>query len=108
MMMPSSFRQGSGREIPFAVPAGLSDDDGVSYRAGWTGAGGATVNRYRDWIEQARINLAHAERSVDMGDHSWACFTAQQAAEAALKALHGRRGQVAWGNSIRGLCTSLS
>lgn len=63
-------------------------------------AGGATVNRYRDWLEQDRINLAHAERSVDMGDHAWACF-------AALRALHLRRGQVAWGHSIIDLLDTL-
>ncbi len=65
------------------------------------------MNRYRDWLEQARINLTHAERSVDMGDHAWACFAAQQAAEAALKALHLRRGQVAWGHSIIDLLEAL-
>lgn len=56
------------------------------------------MNRFRDWLEQARGNLAHAQRSVDMGDHAWACFAAHQAAEAAVKALHMRHGQIAWGN----------
>lgn len=65
------------------------------------------MNRYRDWLEQARINLSHAEKSVDMGDHAWACFAAQQAAEAALKGLHLRRGQVAWGYSIIDLLAAL-
>jgi len=65
------------------------------------------MNRYRDWLEQARINLARAERSVDMSDHAWACFAAQQAAEAALRALHLRRGQVAWGHSIIDLLDTL-
>lgn len=65
------------------------------------------MNRYRDWLEQARINLAHAERSTEMGDHAWACFAAQQAAEAALKGLHLRWGQVAWGHSIIDLLDTL-
>ena len=42
-----------------------------------------------------------------MGDHAWACFAAQQAAEAALKALHQRLGQVAWGHSILDLVATL-
>ena len=58
------------------------------------------VNRARDWLEQARHNLRHAQGSLGLGDYAWACFAAQQAAEAALKGLHLARGQVAWGHSI--------
>jgi len=65
------------------------------------------MNRYRDWLEQARSNLKHAEHSVGAGDYAWACFAAHQAAEAALKALHLRSGQVAWGHSILDLFASL-
>ena len=42
------------------------------------------VNRARDWLEQARHNLRHAQGSLGLGDYAWACFAAQQAAEAAL------------------------
>ncbi len=65
------------------------------------------MNRYRDWLDQARINLSHAERSVEMGDYSWGCFAAQQAAETALKGLHLRLGQVARGHSIIDLLAAL-
>lgn len=65
------------------------------------------MNRYRDWLEQARANLAHAGRSLEMDDYAWACFAAQQAAEAALKALHMRYGQVAWGHSVLDLISGL-
>lgn len=65
------------------------------------------MNRYRDWLEQATANLTHAERSLEMGDHAWACFAAQQAAEAALKALHMRHGQIAWGHSVLDLLSGL-
>ncbi|MEW6638553.1 MAG: HEPN domain-containing protein [Actinomycetota bacterium] len=65
------------------------------------------MNRYRDWLDQAGANLLHAERSVEMGDYAWACFAAQQAAEAALKALHMRHGQVAWGHSVLDLISAL-
>lgn len=65
------------------------------------------MNRYKDWLEQARVNLEHAERSLAMGDHAWACFAAHQAAEAALKGLHLRHGQIAWGHSILDLLDAL-
>ncbi|QBS37595.1 HEPN domain-containing protein [Thermaerobacter sp. FW80] len=65
------------------------------------------MNRARDWLAQARLNLRHANHSRDAGDHAWACFAAHQAAEAALKALHLARGQVAWGHSIRLLLDAL-
>jgi HEPN domain-containing protein len=39
------------------------------------------------WLDEARADLRHAEGSVGLGDYSWACFAAQQAAEKALKAL---------------------
>ncbi|WP_027882651.1 HEPN domain-containing protein [Meiothermus rufus] len=65
------------------------------------------MNRAWDWLEQARANLGHAERSLAFGDFAWACFAAQQAAEAALKALHLRLGQVAWGHSLLDLIEAL-
>lgn len=65
------------------------------------------MNRALDWLEQARWNLRHAEGSLGLGDHAWACFAAQQAAEAALKGLHLSRGQVAWGHSILDLLAGL-
>ncbi len=48
------------------------------------------MNRGRDWLEQAKADLAHA----------WACFAAHQAAKAAVQALHMRHGQIAWGHSV--------
>lgn len=65
------------------------------------------MNRYRDWLEQAKGNLAHAEQSLRMGDFAWACFAAQQAAEMAAKALHMRLGQIAWGHSVFELLSAL-
>ncbi len=41
------------------------------------------------------------------GHHEWACFAAQQAAEKALKAVHGARGQDAWGHSVTELLDAL-
>ncbi len=58
------------------------------------------MNRSGDWWEQAVANLTHARNSVRMEDYAWACFAAHQAAEAAVKALHMKAGQIAWGHSI--------
>lgn len=40
--------------------------------------------------------------------YEWSCFSAQQAAEKALKALYQELHQVAWGHSVRGLLEKLS
>jgi len=65
------------------------------------------MNRYEDWLAQARANLDHAERSLKMGDYAWACFAAQQAAEMAIKGLHMKLGQIAWGHSLIDLLEGL-
>ncbi|MQA92521.1 MAG: HEPN domain-containing protein [Gemmatimonas sp.] len=65
------------------------------------------MNRSADWLEQARNNLEHARRSIAMGDYAWACFAAQQSAEAAVKGLHLRAGNVAWGHSVLDLLAAL-
>ncbi len=58
------------------------------------------MQRSRDWLDQAKRDLEHARRSIDLGHFEWACFASQQAAEKALKALHLRQGTVAWGHSV--------
>lgn len=58
------------------------------------------VDRSRDWLRQAVRDLEQAEDSRRAGRHEWACFAAQQAAEMAVKALHLRLGQEAWGHVI--------
>jgi HEPN domain-containing protein len=58
-------------------------------------------------MAQALHDLAHAERARTAGDHDWACFAAQQAAEKAVKALHLHRGQEAWGHVVRRLLEEL-
>lgn len=40
-----------------------------------------------NWLEEAKADLGHARKSVDVGDYNWACFASHQAAEKALKAL---------------------
>jgi HEPN domain-containing protein len=60
-------------------------------------------SRAMDWFRQAQRDLRHAGRSAEMGDHEWACFAAQQAAEKALKALLQDRGGEVRGHSARAL-----
>jgi HEPN domain-containing protein len=65
------------------------------------------MNRYRDWLDQAKANLEHAKRSLQYGDYAWACFAAQQAAGMAVKGLHMKLGQIAWGHSLLDLLEGL-
>jgi HEPN domain-containing protein len=57
-------------------------------------------NRAGDWLNQALRDLDQARDSRQAGRHEWACFAARQAAEKAVKALHLRRGQEAWGHVV--------
>lgn len=45
------------------------------------------MERSRDWMDQAERDLQHARSDVDGGYYEWACFSAQQAAEKAVKAV---------------------
>jgi HEPN domain-containing protein len=66
------------------------------------------ASRARDWFRQAERDLGHARRSADVGDHEWACFAAQQAAEKSLKALLQHLGGEARGHSARALIRLLA
>jgi HEPN domain-containing protein len=65
------------------------------------------ANRSRDWFKQAERDLEQAVRSEEDGFYEWACFTAQQVAEKAIKALHLRFGQEAWGHVVAKLLREL-
>ena len=58
------------------------------------------AERSQDWFRQAVHDLQHARTAAAAGEHDWACFAAQQAAEKALKALASRLGGEAWGHSL--------
>lgn len=64
--------------------------------------------RWRDWIAQAKRDLNHAIHARRDKDFEWSCFSAQQAAEKAVKAvflyLHGE----GWGHSVYALLKALS
>lgn len=63
--------------------------------------------RAADWFRQAEADLRHARRALRDGDHEWACFAAQQAAEKAAKAAHEALGQEAWGHVVTELLDAL-
>ena len=65
------------------------------------------ANRYPDWMRQAEADLTHAEHSLSSADYDWSCFSAQQAAEKAVKALFLRNGMDAWGHTVSALLGSL-
>ena len=55
---------------------------------------------WRRYLSQASHTLASARRDVDDGDHAWACFKSQQAAEMAAKGLIRASGGLATGHSV--------
>jgi len=64
-------------------------------------------DRSKDWLGQAKRDLNHAKNACEDKDFEWSCFSAQQAAEKAVKAvflyLHGE----GWGHSVYGLLKAL-
>lgn len=58
------------------------------------------ASRAKDWLRQAKRDLSHAEEDAKIGFYEWACFSAQQAAEKAVKALFQHLHAQAWGHSI--------
>jgi HEPN domain-containing protein len=65
------------------------------------------ANRAMDWFAQAERDLEQARSSRSEGRHEWACFAAQQSAEKAVKALHLKVGQEAWGHVVAKLLADL-
>ena len=58
------------------------------------------VERSRDWMDQAEGDLEHAKSDLKLGFYDWACFSSQQSAEKAVKAVFQKLGAEAWGNSV--------
>ena len=65
------------------------------------------VERSADWLRQAQKDLEKAKLDVDWGYYEWACFTAHQAAEKAVKALFQHLHGEAWGHGIKALLENL-
>lgn len=65
------------------------------------------MNRSKDWLKQALRDLEHAKKSVRFQDYEWACFSSQQAAEKAIKAVYLSLGMEAWGHDLTNLIRGL-
>jgi HEPN domain-containing protein len=66
------------------------------------------MERSHDWITQAQDDLRHAKSDAEHGFYNWACFSAQQAAEKAVKAVFQKMNDEAWGHSVADLLKELS
>lgn len=63
------------------------------------------MERSQDWIASA--DLEHARSDRERGFHNWACFSAQQATEKAVKAVFQKLTAEAWGHSTADLLVEL-
>ncbi len=66
------------------------------------------MERSKDWLDEAHGDLEHARNDMECGFHNWACFSAQQSAEKAIKAVFQRMGAEAWGHSVADLLRELA
>jgi len=66
------------------------------------------MERSADWIDQAQGDLEHAKSDLERGFYDWACFSAQQASEKAVKAVFFKKGAEAWGHSVADLLEELT
>jgi len=66
------------------------------------------MERSADWMSQAHSDLDHARHDLDAEFYEWACFSAQQAAEKATKAVVQKMGGEAWGHSVSDLLQMLA
>lgn len=65
------------------------------------------ADRSKDWLAQAKRDLNHSVNSCKNGDFEWSCFSAQQAAEKAVKAIFLHLHGEGWGHSVFGLLKAI-
>lgn len=65
------------------------------------------MERSQDWFDESLGDLEHARSDLLGGFYNWACFSAQQAAEKAVKAVFQKIGAEAWGHSVYDLLKGL-
>ena len=65
------------------------------------------MQRTEDWLRQSRKDLSHSKKSLEMEDFEWACFSAQQSAEKAVKAVYQSIRAYAHGHSVSTLLQRL-
>jgi len=63
--------------------------------------------RSRDWFRQAQHDLEKAKLDLQWQYYEWACFTAHQAAEKAIKAIYYAHHGEARGHGVRELLQGL-
>ena len=66
------------------------------------------MERSADWMHQAVGDLAHARHDLAGEFYDWACYSAQQASEKALKAIFQKLGAEAWGHALDELLGELA
>jgi len=66
------------------------------------------MERSKDWLDEAIGDLEHARKDEEGGFYNWACFSAQQGAEKAIKAVFQKTGAEAWGHSVADLLKELA
>ncbi len=65
------------------------------------------VDRSGDWFAQAQRDLNHAADACEHEHFEWACFSSQQGAEKAVKAVYLRLHGEGWGHSVLKLLQGL-
>jgi HEPN domain-containing protein len=65
------------------------------------------AERSADWFSQAERDLDAARWQLQGGFYEWVCFTCQQAAEKAVKAVYQQLHAVAWGHVVSRLLNEL-
>lgn len=63
--------------------------------------------RSRDWLKQAEYDLEKARLDLQWRYYEWACFTAHQGAEKAVKAVYYARHGEARGHGLRELLSGV-
>ncbi len=66
------------------------------------------MERSADWLDQAESDLSHAVHDMEGSFYEWACFSAQQSAEKAIKAVFQKKGAEVWGHSVSDLLDELN
>ena len=58
------------------------------------------MDRSADWLKQAERDIEKANLDIEYSFYEWACFTSQQSAEKAVKALFQKLNMTVRGHSI--------
>jgi len=66
------------------------------------------ASEFHRWRDEATDALKQAELSAGADLHNWACFSAEQAAQLAVKGLLHALGKAPWGHDLEALLTALA